>query len=251
MMRLEKYKIGYGHCEVARGVSDLAFAKAEFISIIGKNGAGKSTLLKSINDDSLRLDGTVNVDDFNYESLNAVEKAKKIAVVLTEKSFSHFLKVRELLELSRAPYTSFYGKLRDEDQTIIEKVLADFELAGLAQRNLSTLSDGQLQRVLIARSLVQDTPYILMDEPTSHLDINYKADLLLHLKEYCKSQHKTIIYATHELQIAQALSDKIVSIHQGQIEMQTAEKFKTMPKLKEMFPSRNISFNKGSIQFNF
>ncbi len=251
MMRLEKYKIGYGHCEVARCDSDLAFAKAEFISIIGKNGAGKSTLLKSINDRSLRLDGTISVDGVNYESLSAVEKAKKIAVVLTEKSFSHFLKVRELLELSRAPYTSFYGKLRDEDQEIIEKVLLDFELAGLAERNLSTLSDGQLQRVLIARSLVQNTPYILMDEPTSHLDINYKADLLLHLKEYCKSHEKTIAYATHELQIAQALSDKVVSIYNGQIELHSREQFNTSQKLKEMFPSKNISFNNGTISFNF
>ncbi|ARN76732.1 iron ABC transporter ATP-binding protein [Nonlabens spongiae] len=251
MMRLEKYRIGYGQCEVARCESDLAFAKAEFISIIGKNGAGKSTLLKSINDRNLRLDGTINIDGYDYETLNAVEKAKKIALVLTEKSFSHFLKVRELLELSRAPYTSFYGKLRDEDQEIIEQVLSDFELAGLAERNLSTLSDGQLQRVLIARSLVQDTPYILMDEPTSHLDINYKTDLLLHLKEYCKSHNKTIIYATHELQIAQALSDKVVSIHEGLAELHAREVFNTSQKLKEIFPSRNISFINGSIQFNF
>ncbi|MGB5981964.1 MAG: ABC transporter ATP-binding protein [Nonlabens sp.] len=250
-MQLKDYRIGYGHCEVARCDGDLAFAKAEFISIIGKNGAGKSTLLQSINDKSLRLSGNVALGDQNYDSLLPAEKAKITSVVLTERNFSHFLKVRELLELSRAPYTSYYGKLSLEDHDIIDRVLDQFELRSLSHRSLGTLSDGQLQRVLIARSLAQDTSYILMDEPTSHLDINYKVDLLLMLKKYCDANLKTMIYATHELQLAMQLSDKIVSIYQGIIELQSTKDFASSNKLKEMFPSKNISFKNGKIDFSF
>lgn len=250
-MELKNYRIGYGSCEVARCENDLAFAKAKFLSILGKNGAGKSTLLRSINDPSLRLDGSVTVTGRNYDYLSPVEKAKTASIVLTERSFSYFLKVRGLLELSRAPYTSYYGKLRAEDHEIIEQILEQFDLKPLAGRTLNTLSDGQLQRVLIARSLVQDTPYIFMDEPTSHLDIDYKVDLLVMLKKYCVAHEKTIVYATHELQLALQLSDDIISIHKGIIEQHATTDFKMGRKLKEMFPSRNISFDNGNVSFTF
>jgi iron complex transport system ATP-binding protein len=251
MLALKNYSIGYGSCEVAGCEKDLAFAKAEFISILGKNGAGKSTLLKSIVDPALRLTGEITINGTNINELTNFEKAKLLSVVWTERSFSHFLKVRELLELSRAPYTSFYGKLRSNDHEIVHGVMEDFELESLANRTLGTLSDGQLQRVLIARSLAQDTPYILMDEPTSHLDINYKVDLLLKLKEIGTQRQKTIIYASHEIQLVLKLSDAIVSIHDRKIEQQSIQDFNKSSKLKEMFPSENISFNNGSMSFNF
>ncbi len=251
MLTITNYKIGYGTCEVARCERDLAFAKAEFTTILGKNGAGKSTLLKSIVQPELRLNGVVAIDGVSFKELSGQELAKKISVVWTERSFSHFLKVQELLELSRAPYTSFYGKLSPEDHRMVAETLADFDLEKLAFRTLGTLSDGQLQRVLIARSIAQDTPYILMDEPTSHLDINYKVDLLLKLKDVCKLRKKSIIYASHEIQLALKLSDNIVSIHKGLIEKQSITDFQNGDKLKEMFPSDNISFENGSMKFEF
>ena len=250
-MVIKNLKLGYGSCEVAHCEGDLAFAKAEFISIIGINGAGKSTLLKSLNDASLRHSGSIEVDMEDYDYLTTREKAKITSVVLTERSFSQFLKVREILELSRAPYTSYYGKLNEKDYEIITEVLIQFGLQSIETRTLGTLSDGQLQRVLIARSLVQDTPYILMDEPTSHLDINYKVDLLVKLKNYCHQKNKTIIYATHELQLALRLSDQIISIHNGIIKQEPTAEFVKGEQLKAMFPSENIAFDNGKIRFNF
>jgi iron complex transport system ATP-binding protein len=251
MITLKEYSIGYGSCEVAACVKDLAFAKAKFISILGKNGAGKSTLLKSILDASLRLKGEVLYNDQKLSALPHLERAKTIAVVWTSKDFSQFLKVQEVLELSRAPYTSFYGTLKAQDRAIVSQVIQDFELESLRKRTLATLSDGQLQRVLIARAVAQDTPYILMDEPTSHLDINYKVDLLLKLKEIALKRGKTIIYASHEIQLALKLSDEIVSITAGKIDHHQIADFNNSTKLKEMFPSENISFDKGTMNFNF
>jgi iron complex transport system ATP-binding protein len=236
---------------VARCERDLAFAKAEFTTILGKNGAGKSTLLRSIVQPELRINGKVAMDGISFHKLSSLELAKQISVVWTERSFSYFLKVKELLELSRAPYTSFYGKLSPEDHKMVAQTLADFDLEKLAFRTLGTLSDGQLQRVLIARSIAQETPYILMDEPTSHLDINYKVDLLLKLKEVCNLRKKSIIYASHEIQLALKLSDHIVSIHKGLIEKQSITDFQNGDTLKEMFPSDHISFTDGSMSFDF
>lgn len=251
MMTLKNYSIGYGPCEVAGCAGDLAFAKAQFISILGKNGAGKSTLLKSILDPDLRLKGEVIIDGKNLNSISKLDRAKLLAVVWTARDFSHFLKVQELLELSRAPYTSFYGRLQTRDHEIVASVIEDFQLESLCNRTLGTLSDGQLQRVLVARAMAQDTSYLLMDEPTSHLDINYKVDLLLQLKEIALKREKTIIYASHEIPLALKLSDSIVSIHNFKIEQNEIADFKKSHKLKEMFPSENISFENGEMKFIF
>jgi iron complex transport system ATP-binding protein len=113
------------------------------------------------------------------------------------------------------------------------------------------LSDGQLQRVLIARAIVQDAAYILMDEPTSHLDINHKADLLLLLRDYCHEKGKTIIYATHEIQLALSLSDEVVSIHKGVIAHQSTVDFMASNQLQSIFPSKNVIFENGKMAFRF
>lgn len=251
MIRLENIQVGYGHCVVAGFDGDLAFAKAKFISIIGTNGSGKSTLLRAMASGQHLIDGNVFINNKNRNGYTAVERSKYISVVLTERSFSLFLSVRELLELSRAPYTNYIGKLAAQDHDIINEALESFDLKQLENRKAGTLSDGQLQRVLIARAIVQDAEYILMDEPTSHLDINHKADLLLQLRDYCHEHNKTIIYATHEIQLAMSLCDEVVSIHKGSIVHETKNDFITSNKLQEIFPSKHVAFENGIIQFNF
>jgi iron complex transport system ATP-binding protein len=251
MIQLENIQVGYGHCVVAEYAGDLAFAKAKLISIIGANGSGKSTLLRAIASGQHLINGKVLLENKNWKNYTALERSKFISIVLTERAFSFFLNVRELLELSRAPYTNYIGKLSDVDHEIINDVLESFELKGLENRRAGTLSDGQLQRVLIARAIVQDTEYILMDEPTSHLDINHKADLLLLLRDYCHKKGKTIIYATHEIQLALSLSDEVVSIHKGIIAHQPTVDFKTSNQLETIFPSKNVIFENGKMAFRF
>ena len=251
MIRLENIQVGYGHCVVAAFDGDLAFAKAKFISIIGTNGSGKSTLLRAMASGQHLINGNVFIENKNWNDYTAIERSKFISIVLTERSFSHFLSVRELLELSRAPYTNYLGKLAAQDQEVINAALESFDLKQLENRKAGTLSDGQLQRVLIARAIVQDTDYILMDEPTSHLDINHKADLLLQLRDYCHEHGKTIIYATHEIQLAMSLCDEVVSIHKGSIAHETVSNFVKSNKLQEIFPSKHVAFENGIVQFKF
>jgi len=251
MMRLKNIQVGYGHCVVAELDGDLAFAKAKFISIIGTNGSGKSTLLRAIASGKHLIKGNVFLEDKNWNDHTAQERSRLISIVLTERAFSYFLSVRELLELSRAPYTNYIGSLARGDQEIINEILENFDLKKLEHRRAGTLSDGQLQRVLIARAIVQDTTYILMDEPTSHLDINHKADLLLLLKEYCHKKDKTIIYATHEIQLALSLCDEVVSIHKGNIAHRSTSDFIKSNLLDEIFPSPHVDFKHGKMEFKF
>lgn len=251
MIQLKNIEVGYGTCVVAKHDGDLAFAKAKFISIIGTNGSGKSTLLRAIASGQHIIKGEVLFDNKNWKKLTAYEKSKSIAVVLTERDFSHFLSVKELLELSRAPYTNFMGKLSQADHDAINEIVEIFDLSSLVCRSVGTLSDGQLQRVLIARAVVQDTPFILMDEPSNHLDINHKADLLVLLRDYCHKNDKTILYASHEIQLSLSLCDEVVSIHKGIIAHQTTTAFIESGKLPSIFPSRNVVFDKGAISFTF
>jgi iron complex transport system ATP-binding protein len=251
MIQLENIQVGYGHCVVAQMEGDLAFAKAKLISIIGTNGSGKSTFLRAVASGQHIIDGKVKLENKNWNDYSAAQRSKFISIVLTERAFSYFLSVRELLELSRAPYTNYIGKLTDDDHAIIDGTLESFDLKSLENRKAGTLSDGQLQRVLIARAIVQDTDYILMDEPTSHLDINHKADLLVLLRDYCHKHNKTVIYATHELQLAVALSDEIVSIHHRNIKHNSTLDFVNSNELQKIFPSPHVSFDKGKADFRF
>ncbi|WP_304016917.1 ABC transporter ATP-binding protein [Nonlabens dokdonensis] len=251
MIHIENIQVGYGHCVVAEFAGDIAFAKARLIALIGTNGSGKSTFLRAVASGEHLINGTIKIDDKNWQEITPRDRSKLISIVLTERSFSYFLTVRELLELSRAPYTNYMGKLAAKDHEIINEVLEKFDLLSLHNRKAGTLSDGQLQRVLIARAIVQDTDYIIMDEPTSHLDINHKADLLLQLKEYCHENNKTILFATHELQLALSLCDEVVSIDKGSIVHQSIAQFHDSKLLQKMFPSKNLIFKNGTIYFNF
>ncbi|MEP3043401.1 ABC transporter ATP-binding protein, partial [Nonlabens ulvanivorans] len=160
MIRLEHLQIGYGHCVIAHNDKEIACAKGKFITLIGANGTGKSTLLRAISNNQHVIKGTVYINNTNINNISDLDKSKSIAVVLTNREFSQFLTVEEILYLSRAPYTNFLGKLTPSDIAFVEEIMTDFEILKMRSRRLSTLSDGQLQRVLIARALVQDTPYI-------------------------------------------------------------------------------------------
>ncbi|MGB3591030.1 MAG: ABC transporter ATP-binding protein [Nonlabens sp.] len=250
MLQIHNLQIGYGDQVVAGFEGDYAFAKAELTAIIGANGAGKSTLLRAIATGEHLIEGKIMLHGKNRASYGG-DLARELAVVRTDRTFSHYLSVIEMLELSRTPYTSIAGKLKQKDHEIVENCLHEFDLKRLARKRLGNLSDGQLQRVLVARAIVQDTPLVLMDEPTSHLDINHKTDLLLQLKSYCERNHKCVLFATHELELALSLADHVVAIHDKQITYQDVAAFKRENLLDTMFPSRHISFVDGRVRFTF
>ncbi|KQC33863.1 iron ABC transporter ATP-binding protein [Nonlabens sp. YIK11] len=246
MLVLQDIQIGYDQEILAKCVGHIAFAKAKFISIIGANGTGKSTLLRCMANGSHLLGGNVSLNGRSITQINLEELSQHVSILTTDRSISKSITVRQLLEISRAPYTNFLGSLTAADQEIIDKTLTDFELLDLQKRQLSTLSDGQLQRALIARSLVQDTDYILMDEPTNHLDIHHKAELLMLLKNHCQNQSRTIIFSSHEIAMATALADQVVYIHDSYIRFKSIKEFKEKNILEQLFPSPFLSWEHGS-----
>jgi iron complex transport system ATP-binding protein len=245
MLVLQDIQIGYDNLPIARCVGHIAFAKAKFITIIGANGAGKSTLLNSIASGHHLLSGNISLYGKSIEEVSLTDLSRQISILTTDRSISKSITIYQLLEISRAPYTNFLGSLTAGDRAVIDDILTDFELIDLQHRLLSTLSDGQLQRALIARALVQQTEYILMDEPTSHLDIHHKAELLIKLKDHCKNHGKTIIFSTHEIAMATALADQVLYFNDAYIRFKSAREFKEMNILQQLFPSPYLSWKNG------
>ena len=250
MIELDDIQLGYGHCVIAQYDGVLACAKGKFITLIGANGSGKSTLLRAISSNKHIIKGNIHINNSNSQHLSDLKKSKLIAVVLTTREFSQFLTVEEILHLSRAPYTNFIGNLSSVDIDFVNGIMEDFDILEMRSRRLSTLSDGQLQRVLIARALVQDTPYILMDEPTSHLDVHHKAEILLKLRDYCHNHNKCIIFSSHELSIALSLADEVIAIHDFKITHQPKSEFIKSSMLENMFPSPLLNFKDGKLGLN-
>ncbi|MBG49547.1 MAG: ABC transporter ATP-binding protein [Pseudozobellia sp.] len=193
-------------------VSDIDFSlnTGDFTSIIGINGVGKSTLLRTLAHMQNHISGSVLVDGLEIGSYNSLDLATKMSVVLTEPLASKNLSVLELVMLGRQPYTNWIGTLTEDDKIQVKNAIVNLDLESIQHKKCYELSDGQLQRVMIARALAQDTSIILLDEPTTHLDLFHKVRILKLLKEIAKNTQKTIIYTTHEIDMAIQLCDKMI-----------------------------------------
>lgn len=183
--------------------------EGELIALIGKNGCGKSTLLRSIASLQPIYHGVIQLNGENLSEITPKKRARLLSVVLTEQQSVASFNVRELISIGRDPYTGWLGALTDEDNRIINRAIAMTYLQGFEEKNIHELSDGERQRVFIARALAQDTPVILLDEPTSHLDLPNRINILLLLQKLAREIGKTIFISTHELETAMQVADKL------------------------------------------
>nr|MBA3987201.1 ABC transporter ATP-binding protein [Flavobacteriales bacterium] len=210
-LQTKNLSIGYFHKNGNHVVAkDLNFSlrSGELVALVGSNGIGKSTLLRTLCKVQKSLSGEIllngeSLQHFSFESL-----AETLSVVLTEIPASKNMTVGELVALGRQPYTNWLGTLTENDITHVKEALSATEMLSFKDRKCYELSDGQLQRALIARALAQDTPIIILDEPTTHLDIYHRASILKLLKTL--SKNKTILFSTHEIDLAIQLSDKMI-----------------------------------------
>jgi len=223
----------------------------KFIAILGKNGIGKSTLLRTISKVQLALGGEIFIDNKNITTYNSVELSKKISVVLTERIPPSNLTVYELIALGRQVYTNWIGTLTSYDKSMIDKAIDQVKINNLKNQKVDELSDGQYQKVMIARALAQDTSLILLDEPTAHLDIVNKAEVFKLLKELVKTQQKTILISSHELQLAIQLADDLWLMSDKKFVSGTKKELIANDRLQNLFESKIISFNKETNQFIF
>lgn len=188
---------------------NVSLLKGEMICLVGKNGIGKSTLLRSIAAIQSPLEGQVFINGKNVSRYPLHELAKTISLVLTDRIFAGNLKVEELVALGRHPYTNWLGTLSSSDRSKINWALDISGIHKIQNQSIGELSDGQFQKVLIARALAQDGDIILLDEPTAHLDLPNKISILKLLKDLCDQTGKSILMATHELEFAFQMADRI------------------------------------------
>lgn len=182
----------------------------KLIALIGANGIGKSTLLRTITGIQKPLQGTVLLNDKKISSYEPLELAQNLSMVLTEKLPPSNLTVFELVALGRQPYTNWIGTLSDVDIQIVQDAIDLTQIGHLSQKKHYEISDGQLQKVLISRALAQDTPLIILDEPTTHLDLLHKVSLLKLLKKLTNETGKCILFSTHDIDMAIQLSDEMI-----------------------------------------
>jgi iron complex transport system ATP-binding protein len=197
--------IGYGRHIVQR---DLKFElhAGEMVCMLGPNGCGKSTLLRTLAGLQPALSGTFTTSTLNSQ----LSTLPHIALVLTERLSLENTTVHDVVAMGRYPYTSFLGGLSSIDEQIIEQSLRDVGLDGVGHTFFNDHSDGEKQRTLIAKALTQETPIILLDEPTAHLDLPNRIRILQLLRRVAREQNKTILISTHELELAIQLSDRIM-----------------------------------------
>lgn len=203
------YKTKSSTITVAENLN-LNLNEGKLIALIGANGIGKSTLLRTITGIQKPISGTVLLNEKNILELDTLTLAQNLSVVLTEKLPPSNLSVWELIALGRQPYTNWIGKLTNHDISKVNEAMELTQIGHLAYKKHYEISDGQLQIVLIARTLAQDTPLIILDEPTTHLDLLHKVVLFKLLKKLTQETGKCILFSTHDIDLAIQLSDEMI-----------------------------------------
>jgi iron complex transport system ATP-binding protein len=211
-IRLESLAIGYHGKHsvkvVAEGISD-SICSGELTCLIGENGAGKSTLLRTLSGFLPPVSGEIDILGKPLKSYRETDLAKVIGVVLTEKNNLQNMTVEELVGMGRSPYTGFWGRLRTEDKEKVAQAIALVGIGELKDRMVQTLSDGERQKVMIAKALAQETPIIFLDEPTAFLDYPSKVEILNLLHRLSSEEGKTIFLSTHDLELALRVADRV------------------------------------------
>lgn len=236
-MELKNLTIGYKDKVVQRDLN-LDLADGQLIALLGPNGSGKSTLLRTLAGLLPALSGQVLLDGQDVMTLSTMDRAKKQALVLTESETLDATTVHDVVAMGRYPYTSFLGRLSEQDETIIRESLEAVGLTavgGLSSDLVCGLSSGTFARVQLARALAQQAPIILLDEPTAHLDLPGRIQLFELLQQLAHEQHKLVLISTHELDLALRYSDQCILFSEDGVECGSPEQLKQTNALNQAF----------------
>lgn len=207
----DKMTVGYDGKPLIEEV-DFSLEKGEILTLIGPNGAGKSTILKSITRQLSMIAGTVSIDGRNMADMTGSDIARTMAVVMTDKLRTELMTCEDVVATGRYPYTGRFGLLSDTDRMAVAEAMELVNVTSIKDRDFSKISDGQRQRIMLARAICQQPQIIILDEPTSYLDIKYKLEFLSILQQLKRKQDLTVIMSLHELDLAERISDKIMCI---------------------------------------
>lgn len=208
----ERVSVGYQKKPLIENI-EIRLKKGEILTLIGPNGAGKSTILKSIAGQLKLMGGTVFLDKQNLIRIPGKELPQKMAVVLTDKIRTEMMTCEDVVATGRYPYTGRFGILSQNDYTVVEEAMELVHVTEIKNQDFTEISDGQRQRVMLARAVCQQPEIIILDEPTSYLDVKYKLEFLSVLQEMQRKKGLTVIMSLHELELAERISDKILCIN--------------------------------------
>lgn len=242
------YKTKNKNISVAKNIN-LQLQKGHLISLVGANGIGKSTLLKTLIKMQPALAGKIHLNNKNLEQISNTDLAKQLSIVLTEQLPVKNLSVFELIALGRQPYTNWIGNLTKTDRSKIKNAIELVNIKDLQHKKCFELSDGQLQKVMIARALAQDTDIIVLDEPTTHLDMYHKVYILKLLLKLTKETGKTILFSTHEIDLAIQLSNTMVVMAKNEVHCDQPCKLIEQGVFNTLFPRDTITFDAVSGSF--
>ena len=242
MIKLHDFSIGYGErtllCEV-----ETTIEKGRLTALIGRNGTGKSTLLRAIAGLNRRYTGRILLDGRLAADMRAPEMARTLAFVTTERTRIANLKCKDVVAIGRAPYTNWIGKMQEVDKEIVMRSLASVGMEAYAERTMDKMSDGECQRIMIARALAQDTSIFLLDEPTSFLDMPNRYELCTLLARLAHEENKCILFSTHELDIALSLADAIALIDPPQLSYMPTEEMRRSGCIERLFRNNCVTFD--------
>lgn len=253
MIELKDLTIGYTGKKQQTTIiaSDInaTIESGQLTCLLGHNGVGKSTLLKTLTAFLPKLSGQIVIDGKDIESYTEKQLARKIGVVLTERTSVQDMTVADLVALGRSPYTGFWGRLDDEDKEMVVRAMQLAGIENLSHRYVDTLSDGERQRAMIAKALAQDTPLICLDEPTSFLDFQSKVEMLRLLRRLSNDNGKTIFLSTHDVELALQMADNLWLMEQDhKLNIGTPRQLADNGSLSRFFDNDFISFDPATLR---
>jgi len=229
---------------------NISAEKGELIALIGINGSGKSTLLRTIIGLQELLSGEIKIDGKNNSEYTKIESAKKIAFVSSEIIQTKYLKVKDIVALGRYPHQTFSNQNSEKDKKIIESALETVGMSDFKERLITEISDGERQKIMTARALAQETDIILLDEPAAFLDLENKFSLYKILSQTAQNLNKTIIFSTHDLNIALKYCDKVWLIKDKNIYEGSPEDLFLKGMLQNIFSDKHVFFNSDTFEYS-
>lgn len=242
MIELRNITLGYGSRTLIEDATTL-FECGSMVALLGRNGTGKSTLLRALAALGDVQQGEIYIDGRPLAGLSRGELSRLVAFVTTERIDVEALTAYDLVAIGRSPYTNWMGRLSDDDRVAIERAMQIAGVAHMAERRVETMSDGECQRVMIARALAQDTRVILLDEPTAFLDLPNRYELCTLLSRLAHDEGKCVIFSTHELDIALSLADSIALVDTPHLVHLATPQMIASGNIERLFDSDYVSFD--------
>ena len=241
-IRLDHITLAYGSRTLLADIC-AEIAPGSLTALIGRNGTGKSTLLRAVAGLGPVTAGRIELCGHTLAGMTPRQRAETVSFVTTDKVRIANLACEDVVALGRAPYTNWIGRMQEEDRAVVERSLRLVGMSAFARKTMDRMSDGECQRVMIARALAQDTPIILLDEPTAFLDLPNRYELATLLRRLSRDERKCVLFSTHDLDIALSLCDAVALIDTPQLHLLPADEMVSSGYLERLFSGRSAQFD--------